>query len=226
MRNLLSIAAIAVLIPAAAAVGTPESDAPLWATLPLGLAMMAAILALPGGLIWPKIVPFSGGYRARAFGISLAGSFASSLSLGLVLEKYEPKVATINPVPVAIEAITAAQVAATPPPLPTPRPDFMVQAKPSTYRQIDVDDLKVDKNQMIGRKVSVSGLVQVLGETAMLKSGLMDMSPIFVDISSLPRSDRKTLLSGCNMGCQVSIDGHVGKTMMQTGIIAESITIN
>ena len=90
------------------------------------------------------------------------------------------------------------------------------------YKQIELDDLKLDKNELRGKRVAVHAGVQVMGEVAFLKSGPMDMTPIFLDISKLPRDARKKLLSDCSMLCNATVSGRVGEVMMQVGVVAET----
>jgi hypothetical protein len=99
-------------------------------------------------------------------------------------------------------------------------------AATATYKTVDLDDLKVDKAQMRGQHISVHSTVQVMGEIAVMKSGLMDMSPVFVDISKLPRDTRKRLLTDCAAGCSMWLGGQVGSVMMQPGLIAETGTFD
>lgn len=107
-------------------------------------------------------------------------------------------------------AIMAAPASANP-----PQPD-------AQYQQINLDDLKLDKNELRGRKVAVHAVIQVMGEVALLKSGPMDMTPLFLDVSKLPRDARKKLLSDCTMTCGATVNGRVGEVMMQVGVIAEA----
>jgi hypothetical protein len=59
------------------------------------------------------------------------------------------------------------------------------------YQSISLPDLKVDIKGMTGKRISVYGAVQVMGEMVMLKDGPMDMNPIWINAGNLPRDDRK-----------------------------------
>jgi len=87
------------------------------------------------------------------------------------------------------------------------------QAKNKTpadeYLRMQLIDLKTDIKGLHGRKISTSGLVQIMGEMAMLKSDPLDMTPLMINTQNLPREDRKRLLGGCLVGCPVDIAGRV-----------------
>lgn len=63
------------------------------------------------------------------------------------------------------------------------------------YAPIGLLDLKTDIRQMLGRKVAVTGGIQMAGEMAALKTDMMDMTPVWLDVSQAPREQRKVLLS-------------------------------
>jgi hypothetical protein len=95
-------------------------------------------------------------------------------------------------------------------------------ASTSRYANISLTDLKLDRANLQGQEIEVSGFLQVMGEIVFLKDGLTDMSPIFVDISHASREGRKFALD-CNLGCWATVRGIVGPVLMQPGIIAESL---
>ena len=60
----------------------------------------------------------------------------------------------------------------------------------------------------------------------MLKKSMMDMSPMIVDVTKLPRDQRKQIISQCSdimSGCSVTVHGTVGKVNYRNGLIAERL---
>jgi hypothetical protein len=99
-------------------------------------------------------------------------------------------------------------------------------AAAATYRIISLIDFKLDKAAIEqGTRIELFGQLQQLGAIAMLKSEPMDMQPIFVELKNLPRDQRKALLEKCPMICSVLIRGSVGTVFMQTGLVAEDLTV-
>lgn len=90
----------------------------------------------------------------------------------------------------------------------------------------DIDDVKIDGALLDGKKIRVKGLGFYMMNMFMLKKDLADMSPVFVDISKLPRELKKQALKQCSdviKGCRIMLTGTVGKITYQNGIIAENI---
>ena len=79
--------------------------------------------------------------------------------------------------------------------------------------EIGLTDLKLDIASMTGQTVRVKGLIQVMGEIILLKSELMDMSPLMVGSSHLSREDRKKLLTVCTVMCEGIIVGKIGPSV-------------
>ena len=101
----------------------------------------------------------------------------------------------------------------------------------SQYKQLEIaldrlagTRLKTDIKTLKGQKVSVLGQVQMMGELAMLKANPMDMTPIMLDITKLPRDDRKQMLKSCTVICDnVRVNGSVHPGMMGDTLIAEQL---
>lgn len=92
------------------------------------------------------------------------------------------------------------------------------------YQTIGLVDLKVDLKKLVGKKVSVPALVQIMGEMAMLKSDEMDMAPVFADTEKLPRDDRKKLANGCQMIlCKGQFYGTVKQLPLGVGLAVEKV---
>lgn len=60
----------------------------------------------------------------------------------------------------------------------------------------------------------------------MIKKNYSDLSPMLVDISRLQREHQRKILKQCAefmSGCNVTIQGIVGKVSYQNGIVAEKV---
>jgi|688.fasta_scaffold1528260_1 hypothetical protein len=80
---------------------------------------------------------------------------------------------------------------------------------------------------MLGKKVSVSALTQTVGQLFMLKSDLMDMTPIVFDIDTLPREDRKKLVNSCQIvPCRAVFFGTIKNFKMGIGLRVEKVIWN
>ncbi len=97
-------------------------------------------------------------------------------------------------------------------------------ATAADYKRVALSDLKLDRQSMRGQRIEAAGTMQVMGEIVLLKDGMMDMTPIYVDTTNLSRVGRKFVLD-CNTGCSATVRGKVGVTkMMEVGIQADSIS--
>lgn len=93
----------------------------------------------------------------------------------------------------------------------------------TAYSSMSLLDLKADIKSLVGKKVAVSGSLQMVGELAMLSSGPMDMTPVMVNIDKLPRDDRKQALKGCLTYCGVQINGTVKNGPLGQQLNAEQV---
>ena len=97
---------------------------------------------------------------------------------------------------------------------------------PSPYRSMSLDDFQLDRDTLIGTKLQLSGLLRQMGELAMLSKGLVDLSPVFIEIKNLPREQRKAILDRCGVtGCEVVARRHVDKVFTGIGLVLEDVTI-
>lgn len=97
----------------------------------------------------------------------------------------------------------------------------------SPYPRISMEDLKTDIKEMLGKKVSVSALAQTVGQLFLLKSDLMDMTPIVFDIDTLPREDRKKLVNSCQIvPCRAVFFGTIKSLNMGIGLRVEKVIWN
>lgn len=96
-----------------------------------------------------------------------------------------------------------------------------------TYQQISLIDLKVDIKEMVGMKIEVSGVLQMLGELIYLKSEPMDMTPLLVNVANVSREERKALLQRCSTLCNGKVSGTVGSDEIFGPLLyAERLVIN
>ena len=91
---------------------------------------------------------------------------------------------------------------------------------------LDMDDLRLDMASLDGKKVRVRGVGHYMMDMFMLKKSMTDMSPMIVDITKLPRDQRREIMNQCSdliSGCRVTVHGTVGKVSFQKGLFAERI---
>lgn len=93
-------------------------------------------------------------------------------------------------------------------------------AKDPSYQDIDLTDLKLDKETLVGRRVRVSGLYQQMGDQGIIASELGDMTPIWLDISNVPRDQRKDLLDCPNRQCTFTFEGVVTRFPLGIEVVA------
>jgi hypothetical protein len=105
--------------------------------------------------------------------------------------------------------------------------DSLKKPDNDNYVVMTLEDFKLDKENLKNSKVEIAGELHQMGELATLGSGLIDMSPVFIDIKTLPRDQRKAILGRCNPGCQAIVRGRVDVVFFtQTGLIAEYVHIH
>lgn len=91
---------------------------------------------------------------------------------------------------------------------------------------LDMDDLRLDMASLDGKKVRVLGVGHYMMDMFMLRKSMTDMNPMIVDITKLPRDQRRDILNQCSdlmSGCPVTVHGTVGKVRFQKGLLAERI---
>jgi hypothetical protein len=86
-------------------------------------------------------------------------------------------------------------------------------------------DFILDRAKLRGQQVVVSGVVQIMGDTAMIKRTAMDMSVAFVDFKKVSRDQRRKLLENCDLGCDAVVRGRAAEVMFEVGIVADSIEL-
>lgn len=100
-------------------------------------------------------------------------------------------------------------------------------AMSSNYQPINLVDLKVDIRDMDGKRVAVQAAIQRIGEIGMIKSSVMDMSPIMANFSKLPRDDRKKLASGCDVAlCAGKFFGLIGSDALGPVLLLDRVEWN
>lgn len=93
------------------------------------------------------------------------------------------------------------------------------------YLEVDLDEFKVDKDTLVGKRVQVSGTITQFGEMILLTSGDMDMNPVFVDLKQTPRQQKLDITRRCKTTCRANVIGEVSEVFFQTGINAASIEL-
>jgi hypothetical protein len=70
-----------------------------------------------------------------------------------------------------------------------------VPASDEPYQRMELDDLKVDRNEMRGQTVEVSGHAMVFADTLLLGSAQLDLNPIPVegDFARSTKANRRQL---------------------------------
>lgn len=89
--------------------------------------------------------------------------------------------------------------------------------------EMDIADFKTDKGKLRGRQVSLRGFLTTFGDDALLMQQIGDLNPVFIDVSRVPREQRRQLMS-CGNVCRGTVAGTVGGVSVgQVGVIATSI---
>ena len=88
---------------------------------------------------------------------------------------------------------------------------LQAQSEPT---EIGLTDLKLDISTMQGKMVKVTGLLQIVGDLALIKGEPMDMSPIYMTTTHLSRIDRKSLITTCSLLCKATVVGKVSNTAL------------
>ena len=94
-----------------------------------------------------------------------------------------------------------------------------------TYRPMTLVDLQVDAAEMRGHRVEVTGVLQQVGEMVMLKDTLFSATGLFVEVTSVPREERRRMLQLCGQGCTAVVRGIGATVMMNPGVKAERVEI-
>ena len=96
----------------------------------------------------------------------------------------------------------------------------------SKYLEMKLIDFKLDKANLLDRRVEVKGNLAVFGSMAMLRNGPLDGEPVFIETNGLPREQRKQILQKCDLqGCRATVRGKTGSVFVQVGIIAEQVLV-
>lgn len=91
------------------------------------------------------------------------------------------------------------------------------------YRKMDLVDLKTDIRKLFGKKVAVTGMLQMFAGVAMLKTDALDATPVMVDIDHLPRDDRRHIFSDCSTVCNIEVLGHMEPGVLGGQIVADRL---
>ena len=66
-------------------------------------------------------------------------------------------------------------------------------------------DLKLDYNDLIGKRVAVRGVCTYLNDTFIIGGELNDPNAVVVDIDNMSREDRKYIMTKCPSGCELTV---------------------
>ncbi len=99
-------------------------------------------------------------------------------------------------------------------------PDFPRLGK---YNSVALQELKAFPLSYRGRFVEVRGWLVPTPDIFELKLDEQDPRPFPVNVESLSRHDRETLVQRCGAGCPALVRGKVGPVAFVTGIVADSI---
>lgn len=106
---------------------------------------------------------------------------------------------------------------------PTPGEGAATRPRPrdgASGQIISLTDLKLDIARMEGQRVTVRAKVATVGGLSMLADPELafDSNPLVADTEGLPRDDREFLLTRCNRGCTVTVQGIVSEVFFQRGL--------
>lgn len=90
------------------------------------------------------------------------------------------------------------------------------------YREVDLSDLKVDKEHMIGERIRVRAQIQIMGDMGFLKSEMMDMTPLYFTFNRLPREQRKAIIEHCTVPCDAIVYGRVANAPLGITVVGEN----
>ena len=96
---------------------------------------------------------------------------------------------------------------------------------PAQGNKLNMIDILTDVKELRGKPVQTEGMLLMMGQMAILYAERGSTTALFVNIDGLTRDERRSLLAGCNGGCNVEIAGKVGEVMMNPGIIATSAAL-
>lgn len=108
--------------------------------------------------------------------------------------------------------------------------DKRIIEQKSSYVTKDFNSLKVDIDDLLGKKIKVSGIAVYMMDQMMLKKDAMSANFILTDISNISRDEKLSIFENCNnpmMGCKVTVEGTVGEVLYEEkGILAESVVVH
>ncbi len=85
------------------------------------------------------------------------------------------------------------------------------------------NDLYLDYNNLVGKKVKVNGHFLPYGDLGSLSESAISATTLYVNVSGLSRENRKLLLDNCASGCNVELEGVVGSVQFLKGITVTAL---
>lgn len=92
----------------------------------------------------------------------------------------------------------------------------------------DLDQLRVDSDDLDGKRVIVRGQGQYIMGSFFMKKDAGDMNPIAIDMAQVSRGQRLDVIQRCGdvrRLCEVTVAGIVGKVSFQLGVVANTIMV-
>jgi hypothetical protein len=99
-------------------------------------------------------------------------------------------------------------------------------AQPPPASAMSLVDFKTDRKELIGKTVEVEGVLTPFVEgIALLGTQIGDLHPVSIDVTKLPRDQRRSVLS-CPSACKAKVRGKAGTVSIgQIGIVATEISM-
>jgi hypothetical protein len=91
---------------------------------------------------------------------------------------------------------------------------------------MSVIDYMTDYKVLKGKAVSVAGFAIIMGEMGFLYPERGQLSGIMVEINKLGREDRRSLLTNCGTGCDITITGKAADQFGNAAISATSVSFD
>lgn len=90
--------------------------------------------------------------------------------------------------------------------------DLMSDKQNLNHKEMSLDDLRLDLEELVGESVKVKAIGMYLSEVFMLQSSQTDANPLVAEIGNLSREQRKQILKKCSNfveGCILTVTGNI-----------------
>jgi uncharacterized protein len=100
----------------------------------------------------------------------------------------------------------------------------IVKAVPVTeFEPVSISDLKEHLDKYYGKKIAVTAFLQMYNNTALLKNGGLDSTPLLANIDSLSAADKKILISVGEDSTEGIFYGAIGDTPQGTRFVIKKV---